>query len=91
MARKTKEQELDMFNDEKNNKKAKSKIKKIKVNKIKEEENDKFSFDNEIVIGVTRKEETKKQVTNKKSNNRNNKKLPAVVSTPADRKIYILL
>lgn len=74
MARKTKEQELDMFYDEKNNRKAKSKIKKKKVNKIKEEENDKFSFDNEIVIGVTRKEEPKKQVAKKKSNNRNNKK-----------------
>ena len=73
MARKTKEQELDMFYDEKNNRKAKSKIKKKKVNKIKEE-NDKFSFDNEIVIGVTRKEEPKKQVAKKKSNNRNNKK-----------------
>ena len=46
MARKTKEQELDMFNDEKNNKKAKSKIKKKKVNKIKEEEFDNLTSDN---------------------------------------------
>lgn len=74
MARKTKEQELDMFYNEENNKKTKSKMKKKKVDKVKTEQNDKFSFDNEIIIGVTRKEETKKQVANKKSNNRNNKK-----------------
>ena len=86
MARKTKEQELDTFYNEGNNKKAKSKIKKKKVDKIKEEENDKFSFDNEIIIGVTRKEETKKQVANKKSNNRNNKKNNTKKSN--NKKIY---
>ena len=85
MARKTKEQELDMFNDEKNSKKAKSKIKKKNVDKIKEE-NDKFSFDNEIVIGVTRKEEPKRQVAKKKSNNRNNKKNNTKKSN--NKKIY---
>lgn len=85
MARKTKEQELDMFYDKKNNKKAKYKIKKKKVNKIKEE-NDKFSFDNEIVIGVTRKEEPKKQVTKKKNNNRNNKESNTKKSN--NKKIY---
>lgn len=76
MAGKTKEQELDMFYNEKNSKKTKSKIakKKKKVDKIKAEENDKFSFDNEIIIGVTRKEEPKKKVTNKKSNDRSNRK-----------------
>ncbi len=85
MARKTKEQELDMFYDKKNNKKAKYKIKKKKVNKIKEE-NDKFSFDNEIVIGVTRKKEPKKQVTKKKNNNRNNKESNTKKSN--NKKIY---
>lgn len=75
MARKTKEQELDMFYGEKNSKKTKSKVvkKKKKVDKIKAEESDKFSFDNEIVIGVTRKEEPKKkQVTNKKNKRKSN-------------------
>ena len=85
MARKTKEQELDMFYNEGNNKKAKYKIKKKKVDKIKEE-NDKFSFDNEIVIGVTRKEEPKKQVAKKKSNNKNNKKNNTKKSN--NKKIY---
>lgn len=75
MARKTKEQGLDMFYDEKNGKKTKSKTgkKKKKINKVKTEQNDKFSFDNEIIIGVTRKEENKKQVTNKKNKNKNKK------------------
>lgn len=74
MARKTKEQDLDMFYDEKNSKKTKSKTgkKKKKIDKVKTEQNDKFSFDNEIIIGVTRKEEPKKQVANKKSNNKKN-------------------
>lgn len=75
MARKTKEQELDMFYDAKNGKKTKSKTgkKKKKIDKVKTEQNDKFSFDNEIIIGVTRKEENKKQVTNKKNKNKNKK------------------
>lgn len=74
MAKKTKEQGLDMFYDEKNGKKTKSKTgkKKKKIDKVKTEQNDKFSFDNEIIIGVTRKEEPKKQVANKKSNNKKN-------------------
>lgn len=75
MARKTKEQELNTFYDEKNSKKTKSKTgKKKKINKIKTEENDKFSFDNEIIIGVTRKEENKKQGSKNKTNNKNNRK-----------------
>lgn len=86
MARKTKEQELDMFYNEGNNKKAKYKMKKKKVDKVKTEQNDKFSFDNEIVIGVTRKEEPKKQVAKKKSNNKNNKKNNTKKSN--NKKIY---
>lgn len=73
MAKKTKKQEFDVFYDEKNNKKSKAKTKK-QVDKIKTENNDTFSFDNEIIIGVTRKEENKKQNSVNRTNSKNKKK-----------------
>lgn len=73
MVKKEKKQKFDIFYNEKNNRRAKYKNKKKKDNKVKTEQDDKFSFDNEIIIGVTRKEEPKKQVTKKKNNKNNNK------------------
>lgn len=43
---------------------AKKKQNKKNANKKQEEKNEKFSFDNEIVIGVTKKEEPKKETKN---------------------------
>ncbi len=74
MAKKTKEQEMKL---------EKKKQNKKKVNK-EEKNNELFSFDNEIVIGVTKKEEPKKQVKNKeqkqkrKSDNKKEKQVRKV-------------
>lgn len=85
VAKKTKESKMNLFylNDEEetNKKKAVRKNKK-NVKENKEKDNELFSFDNEIVIGVTKKQEPKKQIEknsknknlkNKNSKNRNSK------------------
>ena len=88
MASGNKEQGMKFFNfedeEELKSKKAvvKKRIKKENNKKIEEEEekkkeNGKFSFDNEIIIGVTKKEvinNSKKQNDTKKNNRKNNKK-----------------
>lgn len=76
MAKETKEQKMKFFylDDEENLKKnkaiVKKKIKKARKQEKKEntekQENDKFSFDNEIVIGVKRKEEPKQYIKKEK-------------------------
>lgn len=71
MARKTKEQEVNLFylKEEEKNKPTKKVVNKKKKKIKKQEEQEKtFSFENEIVIGVTKKEE------NKKLKNKENKK-----------------
>lgn len=76
VAKKTKESKMNLFylNDEEetNKKKAVRKNKK-NVKENKEKDNELFSFDNEIVIGVTKKQEPKKQIE-KNSKNKNTKK-----------------
>lgn len=95
MVKKTKEVEVNLYNfnahddDEKKKSKKKTKTtkKQVKKNSVKKEnvQNTKFSFDNEIVIGLARKEEvkdtnqnqknkkaTKKVNKNKKKNNTKN-------------------
>lgn len=71
VAKKTKESEKDLFylNDEE--KPKKKLLKKGKIQNNKEQDNELFSFDNEIIIGVTKKQEPKKQV---KKENKNTKK-----------------
>lgn len=88
MVKKTKEVEVNLYNfnahdedekkkNKKKTKKSKKQVKKstAKKNKVKEEniQDSKFSFDNEIVIGLPKKEETKstnskKKKVSKKSN-----------------------
>ena len=67
MAKKTKESQKDLFYNEEQPKKKL--LKKGKIQNSKEKDNELFSFDNEIIIGVTKKQEQKKQV--KKENNKN--------------------
>lgn len=50
---------------------------KKKIDENKEKNNELFSFDNEIVIGVTKKQEPKKQVEKKSKNNNVKKKNPS--------------
>lgn len=58
------------LNDEKEIPKNKVERKnKKKIEQNKEQNEDVFSFDNEIIIGVTKKEEPKKQIEKKKNNN----------------------
>ena len=78
VAKKTKESKMNLFylnDEEENNKKNVIRKKKNKKNvkENKEKNNELFSFDNEIVIGVTKKQEPKKQVE-KNSKNKNAKK-----------------
>lgn len=63
----------NLYNFEKENKKNKKYIKK--KNKKKQTSEDKFSFDNEIIIGVTKMQEEKKKETPSKKNNKNKKKI----------------
>jgi len=70
VAKETKTQKMNLFyldDEEKNKKKKKvhknNSKKKVEANKEKKEEL--FSFDNEIIIGVTKKEEPKKKETKK--------------------------
>ena len=76
VAKKTNEIEKDLFylNDEE--KPKKKLLKKGKIQNGKEKDNELFSFDNEIIIGVTKKQEPKKQVKKKKTSktpSKNNK------------------
>lgn len=78
VAKKTKERKINLryLNSEEETTKKKavrSKKNKKKIDENKEKDNELFSFDNEIVIGVTKKTEPKKQVE-KKSKNKNSKK-----------------
>lgn len=78
VAKKTKESEMNLFylNDEEETPKKKvvRKKKNKKKSEKKEQNNQLFSFDNEIVIGVTRKEEPKKEVQKKGKNNKTKNK-----------------
>ena len=67
VAKKTKESKMNLFylNDEEETIKKKvvrKKKNKKKTEENKEKDNELFSFDNEIVIGVTKKQEPKKKV-----------------------------
>lgn len=109
MVKKTKEVEVNLYNfnaheeDEKkkNKKRTKKSKKQVKKNNVKKEniQDTKFSFDNEIVIGLPKKEETKnsdqnskkKKVpkkSNKKKANKNkvNKKKNTKIQKPISKK-----
>ena len=78
VAKKTKESGMNLFylnNEEETPKKKVVRKKKNKktTEENKEKDNELFSFDNEIVIGVTKKQEPKKQIE-KNSKNKNTKK-----------------
>ena len=77
VAKETKERKMNLFylDDEEETPKKKNikkKKNKKKVEENKEQKEELFSFDNEIIIGVTKKEEPKKQVQ-KKSGNKTDK------------------
>lgn len=94
MAKKIKEQEMKLFylEDEKTpkTKSEKKKQSKKKVNKKEEEKDELFSFDNEIIIGVTKKQEQKKD-NNKQTKNeeksKNTKNKGQVKKKPQTKKV----
>lgn len=91
VAKETKERKMNLFylDDEEETPKKKNikrKKNKKKVEENKEQKEELFSFDNEIIIGVTKKEEPKKQEQkkskNKSTKNKNIKKKPVAKETP---------
>lgn len=87
MAKKTNGKTINSFYFEEEEKPKKQKVNtKKKKSKIKEkEENTRFSFDDEIVIGVTKKEEPKKQ----EKNNAKKKNANAKKQSPNKKKVEI--
>ncbi len=89
MVQKSKEEKNLSFsnNKEKNKKNERQKGKgKNKTNKKLKPENNQFSFENEIVIGVTKKDESKKETKKQKSNQTKKNKAKRKTITPNKKK-----